>query len=642
MPNDPSVEVEVLRKQLEAERGLREAADAENERLQAQVEAYAEDMAALFQEQHGRGHGLSAEVAELRAQLADEAAQRQVATSLHRRAVQQTRQLSEQLVSYGKELSQAYREGVRAGSGPMPWWRRPLALVPLATTAGLLLGAGTYASLVPTPTPALLDSGALYGPALPPELARQPGVLVASQGQLQPLGPGGAAQVAPNAAQLAATAAAAALGSGATTSTNGTPVIGAGVVGPTSATPADPAAAAATAAAAAALGQAPPSGAPADHASAIATGPIPSVGPGDLAPTIVALRATGTALAGAATAAAARTPPGATATPTTAIEQLTPDPGPKERCRFEVVVPPMPAGGTYDILFQQHNRADVVVLWSQAAGEVALYALPPGATTGGQPVASGSAGAGRDVVARAQAAGAYRAHLQSQADQPIDETRVALFFDDKSICLPKPSGASGDTATVPPLEPAPTLPPSTSTPPAAPVPTATPTPREASTVSAPAAGAPTATVPAPVPTGASTAAAVASPTDAPTAASPAPSPTPARPTATTVPSTPSATATPVKPYLDCAPYLRGPSGYLETRPIVWTDAARTVLGSLPVRAFLRAPSGSVASAAFTVTPDRPSRQLPLSGFGQYHFWMEADGADLDPDCSWDFQHDRYT
>src|SRR5581483_4081372 len=182
MPNDPSVEVEVLRKQLEAERGLREAADAENERLQAQVEAYAEDMAALFQEQHGRGHGLSAEVAELRAQLADEAAQRQVATSLHRRAVQQTRQLSEQLVSYGKELSEAYHRGMQAARGPTPWWRRPLALIPLATTAGLLLGAGTYASLVPTPTPALLDSGALYGPALPPELARQPGVLVASQG----------------------------------------------------------------------------------------------------------------------------------------------------------------------------------------------------------------------------------------------------------------------------------------------------------------------------------------------------------------------------------------------------------------------------------------------------------------------------
>src|SRR5581483_10389539 len=457
-------------------------------------------------------------------------------------------------------------------------------------------------------------------------------------GQLQPLRPGGLLQGAPDAAQLAATAAAATLGFGSTTSPDGTPVIGAGVLVPRgSATPAD--------AAAAALGQAPPSGAPADPASATATGPIPSVGPGDLAPTIVALRATGTALAGAATAAAARTPPGATATPTTAIEQLTPDPGPKERCRFEVVVPPMPAGGTYDILFQQHNRADVVVLWSQAAGEVALYALPPGATTGGQPVASGSAGAGRDVVARAQAAGAYRAHLQSQADQPTDETRVALFFDDKSSCLPKPSGASGDTATVPPLGAAPTLPPSTSTPPAAPVPTATPTPREASTVGAPAAGAPTATVPAPVPTGTATAptgAPVASPTDAPTAASPVPSPTPARPTATTVPSTPSATATPVKPYLDCAPYLRGPSGYLETRPIVWTDAARTVLGSLPVRAFLRAPSGSVASAAFTVTPDRPSRQLPLSGFGQYHFWMEADGADLDPDCSWDFQHDRYT
>src|SRR5581483_5452856 len=501
MPNDPSAELEALRKQLEAARGLREAADAENERLQAQVEAYAEDMAALFQEQRGRGHGLSAEVAELRAQLADEAAQRQVATSLHRRAVQQTRQLSEQLVSYGKELSEAYHRGMQAARGPTPWWRRPLALIPLATTAGLLLGAGTYASLVPTPTPALLDSGALYGPALPPELARQPGVLVASQGQLQPLRPGGLLQGAPDAAQLAATAAAATLGFGSTTSPDGTPVIGAGVLVPRgSATPAD--------AAAAALGQAPPSGAPADPASATATGPIPSVGPGDLAPTIVALRATGTALAGAATAAAARTPPGATATPTTAIEQLTPDPGPKERCRFEVVVPPMPAGGTYDILFQQHNAADVVVLWSQAAGEVALYALPPGATTGGQPVASGSAGAGRDVVARAQAAGAYRAHLQSQADQPIDETRVALFFDDKSSCLPKPSGASGDTATVPPLGAAPTLPPSTSTPPAAPVPTATPTPREASTASAPAAGAPTATVPAPTPTGASTAAAV--------------------------------------------------------------------------------------------------------------------------------------
>ena len=61
MADGSSSELEALRKQLEVERGLREAADAENERLTAQIEAYATDMASLFQEQHDRGKdGLAA------------------------------------------------------------------------------------------------------------------------------------------------------------------------------------------------------------------------------------------------------------------------------------------------------------------------------------------------------------------------------------------------------------------------------------------------------------------------------------------------------------------------------------------------------------------------------------------------------
>src|SRR5690349_12485200 len=183
-------------------------------------------MASLFQEQHGRGKdGLSAEVAELRAQLADESAQREVATALHHRAVKQARDLSDQLVNYGKDLSKAYREGKKAASAGAPWWRRPLALVPLATTAGLLLGAGTYASFVPSPTPGPLDPAGLYGPPAPPDLlpgGAGGGVLVASQGQLRPLGAGAAVGGTPDAAGLAATAAAAAFGPGAGTPADGT------------------------------------------------------------------------------------------------------------------------------------------------------------------------------------------------------------------------------------------------------------------------------------------------------------------------------------------------------------------------------------------------------------------------------------
>ena len=219
-------ELEALRKQIEVERGLREAADAENERLVAQVEAYAEDMATLFAEQHGRGReGLSAEVADLRARLEDESAQRQVTARLHKKSAQQVRELSDQLVKHGEDLSHAFREGKRASAaaGRGPWWRRMGTLVPVATTvAGLLLGAGGYATLAPSSSPTA--DAPLYGPPVPPEFGGS-NVLLASGGKLQPLG-ATTASGPMDPAGIAATAAAAAFGPSALaggTATNGTP-----------------------------------------------------------------------------------------------------------------------------------------------------------------------------------------------------------------------------------------------------------------------------------------------------------------------------------------------------------------------------------------------------------------------------------
>ena len=97
-----------------------------------------------------------------------------------------------------------------------------------------------------------------------------------------------------------------------------------------------------------------------------------------------------------------------------------------------------------------------------------------------------------------------------------------------------------------------------------------------------------------------------------------------------------------RPSIDCQPYLKGPYGYLQIQPIVYLDRARTLQGSRPVRATLVGPSASrVVTDAFTAAPGAAPRRLDLSGHGHYEFRLEADGADLDPNCTWGYDHDQY-
>lgn len=645
-------ELEALRKQLEIEQGLREAADAENERLMAQVEAYAEDMATLFAEQHGRGRdGLAAEVADLRSRLEDESAQRDVVARLHKRSAQQVRELSDQLAKQGEDVSRAFREGKKAAAAPAgPWWRRPAAVLPVMTTvAGLVLGAGGYAALAPTPTP--LEEGLVYGPPAPPELGGPP-VLVASGGRLQPLGAGAAAPL--DAAALAGTAAAgfAPADSALKTAGGGTPLSGtaagtgtarllAGAGTPT------PRAEAATATALAPLAASAPGSSP-------SRSPIPA---GDLAPTVTALAATGTAaaatvtaaaatgtaLAGVATSAAAtvtaiaRARPSVSPTATLAVVELSPE-AKKERCRFELLLPVLEPGASYAIAFEQRQAADVVVLWSEADGAVALERLVAGGAP--QPVGQATSG-GQGVVLRGAPAGGYRATLTRRSGQ-AEDSRVGLFYDAGASCFPAPRGDAAAAGTGATGElPSPTGTPATGggTPLPAAATAAAPggatSPAPAGTTSPALAGAGLGSAPSPV---------APSPTLPPTPPGPV-APTQAAPVSSpsaraTTPTPPQPTPTPVRAYVDCRPYLRGPSGVLELHPRVYADAAHTVLTAWPLHARLWGP-GVDTSADFRATPEGAVQALPLGGYGQYYLSVEAPGADLDPDCFWEFEHDQY-
>jgi hypothetical protein len=353
--------------------------------------------------------------------------------------------------------------------------------------------------------------------------------------------------------------------------------------------------------------------------AAAGTRATPSAAPtngADLGPTVTVLAATGTALSGtatsvaaAATAAAARTPV-VRPTATLAVIDLS-SREKKERCRFELLLPVLAPRAAYTIQFGQRQAADVVLLWSDEGGSVVLDHVDDSGAA--QTVARGS-GAGAGVIVRDAAPGGYRAHLVRGSGVATD-SRVALFYDTGGVCIPGPAGTEDggtDTGGGDPSGGAPGA-------------------------EQPAAN-PTVSVTAATPTAAPTQAATAVP-----AAATAPAPTVA-PTAAVVPTVAapaSPTAMPVRPYVDCRPYLRGPSGVLELAPKVWTDAERSVLGAWPLHAHVEGP-GVDEARDFRAAADAAPEQFRLGGFGAYHLKVDADGADLDPDCDWGFEHDRYT
>jgi hypothetical protein len=106
-------------------------------------------------------------------------------------------------------------------------------------------------------------------------------------------------------------------------------------------------------------------------------------------------------------------------------------------------------------------------------------------------------------------------------------------------------------------------------------------------------------------------------------------------------SSPSAAAgspTPTRPYIDCQPHLRGPSGTFEYQPIVWLNRPTGLKGSWPLRVSFTEPRGVTVA---TVVANGTVQSFALRGFGHYWFYATADGAEVDPDCSWEFEHDRY-
>jgi hypothetical protein len=584
---DPPASIESLQGQLAAERGLREAADAENERLLAQIEQYAEDLGLLYQERHGHGRGgLAAQNAALRAELEDTAARGQVLGQMYRRSVQQARGLADQLVQYGEDLSRAYRRGQQAGgTGRRAWWRRPFALVLLSGAAGLLIGAGAILSSI-EPTP-----GEATGTPSAAEVTPTVGPSGTSVRVLSSAPPGRDAAGQPvDAAAVAATAAAEALA-------GGTVVAAAGVTPAEAGRPGGPSPTV--------TAQAPtaPSATPTRSGPDRPGTPVPpTAAVADLAPTVTALSGTVTALSALATRHAQATPSAtATSTPT---PTLTPAAVAVEerngRCRFELVVPPLPPFGRYAIRFTQTRPAEVLVFWSHADGEVRLFAAD-GTEVPAQP-------ATRGVVTPGLGVGRYRAVLRNGGPVGSGETRAALFYDGDRGCPQAPTGE--------PQEPDPP---------------------------APARAAPLTATPASTQPTAGRSAAATPPADT---ATPSSTPTPTTRPDTPVP--PTATPTPellARPLVDCWPHRRGPSGYVTLRPRVWLDAQRTVPGSWLVRAALIGPEGpnsTVQSASWTAAPDSPDVDLPLSGYGRYVFRVEAEGADLDENCAWEFDHDRFS
>jgi hypothetical protein len=247
-------------------------------------------------------------------------------------------------------------------------------------------------------------------------------------------------------------------------------------------------------------------------------------------------------------------------------------------------VPPLPPGGGFVIEMLQRSQADVVAMWSESVGEVTLLGRPSGADAFAPvPIEAGRADEGpvpgHSAIAIGVPAGTYRARLRNVTSASTRESRAVVFYDDQSTCEPEPRGAPE-----------------------------------------------------------------ADPVRSDEGAAPTPSPAPvAPPTALAPPTPPPTPALLARVYVDCQPYVNGPSGYIEIRPIVWRDEARTIKGSLPVHATLIGPTRSrIVTDEFTAAPGAAPRRLELAGYGLYEFRLEAEGANLDANCHWSHDHDLYS
>jgi hypothetical protein len=604
-------ELASLRRELAAERGLREAGDAENARLQAQIESYAEDLNSLYQERHGRGRGgLAAELSNVRAELADESARREVLGELYQRSTLEARSLGDQLVSYGQDLARAYRSGKKVGGRPgptTPWERAGAAALMLGmlgvVAAGLLLSPPELAT-AGTPSPAVGEATVAA-----PTASQASGVRLVSSDDARPTFDGAPAL----AAAAAATAAARGLGESAAMGTAVARQVGS-AIGTATALAEGAATAAATArgggarvgmatalageSAATATVLARQVGATIGTATAAANGAAtaradggrtatatagatstarPTATPGaDLRPTITALvgaigtaaaestirAGTATAFAGEAGAVAATatsfvlTATAPTATPTAETDARRGPPGALgdlERCSWEVPIPSIEPGRGYHVQFGQRNRATVTVLWSHGESAMALARSGDGAAEQWRTVAEVERG---DVVESELPPGTYRVRLENRGEVASAESVVGLFYDELALCN-EPAAWADD---------------------------------------------------APVATRA----------------------------ATVVESAAGASA---RPLLDCRPYVRAPYGFVQLQPRLWIDRVRRVEGTAPVKVELTGPGTSV-TLELVAGPGRRAERIPLTQPGRYELRVLADGVELHENCTQGFWFER--
>jgi hypothetical protein len=655
--NAPPEELSELRRELTLERGRREAVDAENARLQAQIESYAEDLNSLYQERHGRGRGgLSAEVSSLRAELVDESAQREVLGELYQKSSHELRSLGDQLVTYGQDLAKAYKAGKKAGGDrPVSWRERASAaalfLGMLGTVAaGLILNPPDLGSTQEAPSPTVAPSPSaevrlVSSVEQRPDFAAAAAaaaVSTASAGRVDEgattatavarqvgAAAGTATALAGRSASSAATAAAAgtALAASAGTAT----ALAAG--GPAASTPDAAVVAGPAATATAATGAARTAIAFAAEANATATVAISGAATALAVATQRAGTATAVASVGAAgfsagaasSATAASGARATTATPTASpMGQPTPTSGPDLRPTVTAL-----AGTIEQVSAESTKHAGTATVFAREASAVAVtatsFALTATAPTLTPTVASGARrgpprplgdlercswevpippiGPGRAYYVQfVQSNRATVTVLWSHADGAM--ALSALAEGSAEDWRPVTPSARGDVVAGG-LSPA--------------------TYRVRLLNEGESASAETM-----IALFYDELAMCVEPTAYPDDA-------PAQPSAATVSQSASAEVT--RPFLDCRPYVRAPFGFVQVHPRLWIDRTRRIEGTMPVTIKLTGP-GTNLTLELVAGPGRRAERIPLTNFGRYQLEAIAEGADQHENCGQGFWFER--
>jgi hypothetical protein len=359
-----------LRARLETERRGVATVEVETARLEAQIALYARDLTCLYNDDEGDPDE-SPEVAKLRREVHRLADVHREHVDAYRAAAERRRFLADELVVYGRDLARLFAERPARRRRRYVWWILGLwALALLVLLLGRTCGLPPDAtgSAQPTADPPL---------ATPTALSAAPaGAIVLSNGPQPP--------ATPDAAEIAG---------------------GALIL-------------------------------PDDLGTVVAADPglvatVLAVGPERIETALAShpeVRATALALGprGLATRVAADPEwlPGLVG-PTGMAPLRTPaDAGRRERCAVETLVPPLTGGASYVVRFTQQQRADILAVWTQQDGDVAL-------------VGAGAASGTGTLIRPAAPPGRYTLRLTGRGTE-TGGTRVALFYDRNATCEPAP------------------------------------------------------------------------------------------------------------------------------------------------------------------------------------------------------------